>query len=209
MEKCPNSKRDRVMTKNDRNNVTVKKMLNADLTQLPPSVLKQIDEEKKFKYISQCLKKGGYKLNWEKVRSEILEQMEGLLDTPLHSILTRSWEGYEKIQKIAFEQIDSGLSTISIVPLCSHKICSRQCPQITLSIEHYDKVILPITVDLKLMLSNVVVKLQYGKITNIIAGTCQGIGIVKYENIKLIKQKISAFYLLENIEASEVMRIAA
>ena len=197
------------MVKSYRNNATVKKILNADFTQLAPSVIKQIDKDKKFKNISHCLKKRSYKLNWEKVRSEILEQMEGLLDTPLHGVLTRSWEGYEKIQKTAFEQIDSGLDTVSIIPLRSHKIRSRQRPQITLSIEQCDKIILPITIDLELMLSNVVVKLQHGKITDIIAGTCQGIGIVRYENIKLIKQKISEFYLLEKIENTGITKVAA
>ena len=197
------------MMTRDLDNISLKKILRANLTQLSEPLLEQFDAEKKIHAISHCLKKQSSKLNWENIRKEILWQMDSLLDIPLHSVLTRSWEHCEKVQRLAEAQIDSGLDTVSIVPLRSHKIHSRQCPQITLGIDTCERIILPISIELNLSLSNVVVKLQHGKIINIISGLCKGAGVVKYEHITLLNRKIPEFHLLECIDNQDTLREAA
>ena len=177
---------------------SLKKLLRPNLAQLPVVVLKQFDSEQSINPVKLCLKNQPSNMEWTSFRREILGQLESLLDIPLHSVLTRSWEKCDKVIHTAQSQLDSGLDTVSVVPLRSHRIHSQQQPQITLSIDGCEKTVIVLTINLELSLSNVVIKLQHGKIKRIISGLCKGTGTVKCGNTLLVERDIMEFHLLEN-----------
>lgn len=181
----------------------LRKLLKANLNQLSTRSLQQFDNESDVKKVKDCIKQQSSQMKWSSFRKEILGQLENLLDIPLHTILTRSWESCEKVKKIAEIQIASGLDSTSIVPLQSHKIRSHQQPQMTLNIENCETTIFPLSIALELSFSNVVVKLQHGKIKSILSGLCEGTGIVKYGEILLAERDIITFHLTENFSKNK------
>lgn len=180
---------------------SLKKLLRPNLTQLAGNVIKQFDTEPNIQSVRSCLENQPTNMPWASYRKEILKQLENLLDTPLHSILTRSWIKCEKVSRTATIQLESNLDTVSIVPLRSHSIRSHQQPQITLCIENCENTIIPLAINLNLSLSNVVVKLQYGKIQRVISGLCKGQATIGCGKTVLVKRDIMEFHLLEDTDA--------
>ena len=183
---------------------SLKKLLRPNFVQLSEHCLQQFDNDLNIKKVRNCLEKQSSQINWLSFRKEILSQLENLLDIPLYSVLTRSWDSYEKVKKIASAQLHSGLDTVSVVPLRSHKIRSHQQPQMTLNIENCEKIVLPISISLDLSFSNVVVKLQHGEIKRVLSGLCKGSGVVKYGDILLAERDIMEFHLSEEISKEKI-----
>ena len=178
---------------------SLKKILKPNLTQLPDNIIKSFDAEPNIQSVRSCLESQPTIMEWPSYRKEILNQLENLLDLPLHSVLTRSWMKCEKVSHTATTQLESGLDTTSIVPLRPHRIRSHQQPQVTLCIENCENTIIPLTINLNLSLSNVVVKLQHGKIQRIISGLCKGSASITCGSTLLAERTIMEFHLLENI----------
>ena len=184
----------------------LRKLLKANLNQLSKQSLEQFDNEPNVKKVKDCLEQQSTQMQWPSFRKEILGQLENLLNIPLHTILTRSWDNCERVKEIAEVQIASGLDSTSIVPLQSHKIRSHQQPQMTLNIENCETAIFPLSIALDLSFSNVVIKLQHGKIKSILSGLCEGSGTVKYGDILLAKRAIMTFHLTENFSENKVAK---
>ena len=187
----------KVMTKTKQ--TSLKKLLKPNLTQLPDNIIKLFDAEPNIQSVRSCLESQPAIMEWSSYRKEILNQLENLLDLPLHSVLTRSWMKCEKVNHTVTTQLESRLDTISIVPLRPHHIRSHQQPQVTLCIENCKNTIIPLIINLNLSLSNVVVKIQHGKIQRIISGLCKGSASITCGSTLLVERSIMEFHLLENI----------
>lgn len=174
-------------------------LLKPNFADLPDDIVMQFDKDHAIVKLCNCLKQKAPHVEWHVFRKEILEQLEKLIDTPLHALLTRSWRQYDKLTKVIHDQIDNESEDVAVIPLHAHHVRSNQTPQLTLNIENCDRTILPIQINLDLSLKNTVVKAQYGKVISIMSGLCSGEGSIRYGDITLLETTISEFHLSEVI----------
>jgi hypothetical protein len=174
----------------------LKILLRPNLHRLSYSQQKQFDAEPKVAQIRSFLHEYAPKNSWNTFRNEILTQFENLLAIPLRPILVRSWNQHPDIQQISLSQSRSHLKN-NILPLATHTLCSQQQPNLVMQVEQGKTISLPLNIVLELSLSNVILKLDKGKVERIISGICEGSGHIQYGDTLLAQREFMGFRLTD------------
>ena len=174
----------------------LKTLLRPNLHQLSDAQQQQFDAEPKIAQIRRYLHQHAPSNHWDAFRTEILTQFEYLLTIPLRPILIRSWNQYEDIRHISLSKQRIHASN-AVLPLATHTLCSQQQPSLVMRVEAGKNISLPLNIELELSLSNVIVKLEQGKVQRIMSGICKGSGQIQYGNTLLAKREFMDFRLTE------------
>ena len=180
----------------------LKTLLRPNLHRLNDAQQKQFDAEPKVAQIRQYLQQHAPKNSWDVFRTEILTQFENLLAIPLRPLLIRSWNQHQDIQQISLSQSRTR-SQNNVLPLATHTLCSHQQPCLVMQVEAGKTISLPLNIVLELSLSNVILKLDHGKVISIISGICHGSGHIKYGDTLLAQREFMGFRLTDRISVSQ------
>jgi len=192
----PILREDKVIKPNGLKQTDLKTLLRPNLHQLSDSQQTQFDAEPKVAQIRHYLQQHAPKNNWNVVRTEILTQFENLLEIPLRPILIRSWDQHQNIRQISLSK-SRYCSENNVLPLATHTLCSQQQPNLVMQLERGKNVSLPLNIVLEISLSNVILKLNQGKVERIVSGICQGSGHIKYGDTLLAHREFMGFRLTD------------
>ena len=128
------------------------------------------------------------------VSSEVMKNLEGVLDVDLADIVLEGWGKYKELVQYRDRTRYPPDQTI-LLPLAHHEIRSVHKPYVDVMLD--DKPIgrVTFTVDLRLLFDGVVLVIRDGTIWEVKAGTCEGRGALSCGAIELINRRIVKFEL--------------
>jgi hypothetical protein len=137
---------------------------------------------------------------WQLIQQEMSQQLMGLLNISLDTILSRAWGKNEKVQAVIQKQKETGSEELAVIPLHEHKIRSDHRPKLNIFLDGEKISEIPLTVRVVLKLHDVILKVQHGSIQSVIGGCVEGLAVIYHYQHKLKEQ------LIDRFELSECMR---
>ena len=170
-------------------------LYKADFSHISEGVLRSLEATEEIQQLRHDIKTTVPNSDWRTIRSEIIKEMEQLLDIELYPILKDSWKTHQDVSReieAQQESSDSEVNTVSIVNLDQHEIKSTHSPY--LSINMGDKThLLRVFIGITLNLNNVTLVLKNGEIDEVVSGTVDGKGFMQYQNATLIEKDFLQF----------------
>lgn len=127
-------------------------------------------------------------LDWEAVQKQILNQVETLLDKPLWDILYPAWEEHDDVKKFIHEQSFDEDGVLGIAVLTDHELRSSYAPTIDINLNGDSQGVLCFFLGVKLDLIDITLKINKGKIEEVLSGTINGHIILQHQNATFIDQ---------------------
>jgi hypothetical protein len=146
-------------------------------------------------------------IKWPVALKEIVQRIDEILSVSIVDIMVRAWDK----SRILIKYLDKkkyGNETI-LVPLAEHTIKSTHHPYIELLINDKSVGKLNFNINLSIMLKGIILKIQNGKITEIMIGSCQGNGNIKCEGFLLAEKKLKSIKLPYAINFADGVAITA
>ncbi len=172
------------------NNLQV--LYKADFSDIHEGVLRSLEATEEIQQLRQTIQSTIPNSDWQVIRSEILTQLEQLLDIELYPILIDSWKTHQDVSRELNVQQESGVNEISIVNLDPHEIKSTHSPCLSITIgnnTHLMRSFIGITLKLK----GVTLIITNGEIDEVVSGTVEGKGFMQYQNATLIEKDFLEF----------------
>ncbi len=146
------------------------------------------------------------RLPWEGVLHNIRDRFEALLDIGLPDILVGGWNKYRILRKYVDKEKYPPEEVI-MIPLVDHTIESEHHPYLEFLVneESIGKIEFQITVSLTL--EGFTLKIQDGKVKEILTGNCKGKGTIKCENAVLFERELTPIHLPGSIDLGEGLPI--
>ncbi|MBT3383286.1 MAG: hypothetical protein HN778_01850 [Prolixibacteraceae bacterium] len=131
-------------------------------------------------------------LKWENIYREIIETGSNLLKTKLKDILENTWQKYSEVKQYLDEEKYNSEETF-LIPLLEHTVVSEHHPKIEIRIGDVYIGKIDFEVNLKLLMSGIILKISQGKIQGVKAGKCKSNGTFLCEGITLFEDENSEF----------------
>ena len=160
---------------------------------------KDAETEKEIQKIRTALESEISGLEWDKVKSQIYQQLDKLLDVSLGVVLARAWVSSRQVSKVIEQQNEEMTDAITVVPLLDHKVQSIHEPNLKIMLSDTQIGQLPLMVKFAFSLSGILLKIQFGKIQSVLAGKCNGVSSLSYQDVILQEKKIEEFDLPNEI----------
>ncbi|OGP75431.1 MAG: hypothetical protein A2Y80_01075 [Deltaproteobacteria bacterium RBG_13_58_19] len=157
--------------------------------------------------LQEALARKAPAISWSLFPSEFNLKVIELLDIDLADIFVRSWNKYRILKDYADPDQHSPDETI-LVPLGEHTIKSEQHPHIDIFLNETRLTTVDFQISLSLVLKGIILKLQGGRITEILAGSCQGKGSIKCENQVLFEGETKPVLFPGSIKLGEGIAIS-
>jgi len=130
------------------------------------------------------------RLKWKNVLDEVFATSSKLLNIGLKEILESAWSKYEEVKKYLDEDKFDTDETF-LIPLVKHTIVSNHNPKIEIRIGEIYVGEIDFELNLELILSGIILKINQGKIQGVKAGKCRSKGIFACEGIALFEDSSS------------------
>ena len=152
--------------------------------------LSKIELKDKVGELKKKINKKEPRLKWEKVFGEVKETSSKLLDIKLKEVLESAWGKYEEVEKYLDEDKYNTDETF-LIPLVEHTVVSEHHPKIEIRLGELYIGEIDFDVQLKLLLSGIILKISQGKIQGVSAGECRSSGTFICEGITLFEDESS------------------
>lgn len=148
------------------------------------------------------------KVKWPVAFNKIVEKIEDIFDIGILDIMVMAWNKYRILLKYLDREKYPPSETF-LVPLAEQTIKSEHHPfiEILINDELVGKIEFNITISL--MLKGIILKIQDGKIKEVLIGTCKGKGTVKCENLVILEKETESISLPGAIDLGEGIPIAS
>ena len=166
---------------------------------LKPNLQQATKIKKEMPRIQKILKSEIPELKWNRVEQDIYQQLDKLLDVSLGSVFANVWTASQQVKQIIEKQNQEMTGDISVIPLPTHKIKSKHEPKLKIMLNDEQVGIFRLTAIFGFKLSNILLKIQYGKIQTVLSGTCKGVGSLSYHDTQLLENQIPEFDLPTHI----------
>ncbi len=179
-------------------------LYKANFSHLPETAIRDLEATEEIQLLRSDIKAQIPGSNWTNIRVEILKEMQLLLDIKLQPIFIESWQTHQDVIREINVQKQSATDEISILNLSDHEIRSTHSPSLNITIAetvHPMRAFIGIT----LMLRDVSLIVQHGKIKEILSGTVNGKGFMQYQNATLIEKEFLDFDIAGKI-ADEITK---
>jgi hypothetical protein len=130
----------------------------------------------------------------EGVSSEVMENLQGVLDVSLVDVVLEGWGKYKELLQYRDRTRYPPDQTI-LLPLAHHEIHSIHKPYVDVLLGDRPIGRVTFTVDLRLTFDGVVLVIRDGSIWEVKAGTCEGRGLLSCGAIELADRRIVKFDL--------------
>ncbi|MFN3232339.1 MAG: hypothetical protein ACE363_09300 [Alphaproteobacteria bacterium] len=145
-------------------------------------------------------------ISWPAAKSTLADALTEALDVKLIDIVGGAWSKLKQLQEYRDPQRHPP-EEVSLVPLIEHKVRSIHAPAIDLLSGETVIAHLVFNVVLVLKLDGVTLKISGGRIVEIVSGTCQGTGILKYAEQKLAEKSTPAWAIPGSVSLGTGFRI--
>lgn len=145
-------------------------------------------------------------VGWPATWSEIVGKMKDLLDIGIPEIMVSAWNKYQILLKY-LDRKKYGPDETFLVPLAEHTIRSVHRPFIEVLINDQSVGKIQFGIDLSLHLKGIILKIQDGKIKEILTGSCKGKGILKCEDLIIMERETDSVPLPGSISLGEGLPI--
>jgi len=149
--------------------------------------LDEIESSPKISSMKEACSKEAKGIKWPVAFKEIVKKIGDLLNIGLPDIMVMAWNNSLSLRKYLDKEKYPPEQTF-LAPLIEHTIQSAHHPSIEIQINGKMIGKIELDINLALTLKGIVLKIQDGKIKEILTGSCKGKGTIKCENI-LIKEK--------------------
>jgi hypothetical protein len=142
------------------------------------------------------------KVKWPVAFGMVVEKISDLLDVKLLDIMVIAWGKYRSLQRyLDREKYPPGETFL--VHLAEHTIKSEHHPSIQILVN--DKLVgkIEFNIAISLMLKGIILKVQDGRIKEIITGTCKGKGTIKCEDYVILEKETESISLPGSIGLGE------
>ncbi len=146
-------------------------------------------------------------ISWSLIPSEFNLKVGELLDIDLADIFVRAWNKYRILKDYADPDKHPPEETI-LAPLGEHTIKSEQRPYIEIFLNEARLATITFQISLSLVLKGIILKIQGGRITEILTGSCQGKGSIKCENQVLFEGETESVVLPGSIKLGNGIAIS-
>lgn len=176
------------------------------LKELRQERLSAIESSNKIASLKERVSKEAKGIRWPVELSEIIKKVEDLLNISMPDIMVSAWNKYRILARYADKGKYKPNETF-LVPLAEHTIKSEHNPYIEILIN--DSVVSKIefNINVSLFLKGFVLKIQDGKIKEILAGSCKGKGLVKCEDLVMLEKETESIPLPGSIKLGEGIAI--
>ena len=146
-------------------------------------------------------------INWSLIPSEFNLKVGELLNIDLADIFVRTWKKYRILKDYTDLKKHPPEETI-LLPLGEHNIVSEQRPCIEIFLNETRLATIDFLISLSLVLKGIILKIQGGRIMEILSGSCQGEGCIKCENQVLFEGKTESIILHGSIKLGNGIAIS-
>jgi len=146
-------------------------------------------------------------VGWTTTWSEIVEKMKDLLDIGIPEIMVSAWNKYRILLKYLDREKYPPDETF-LVPLAEHTIRSVHRPFIEILINDQSVAKIQFDLDLSLYLKEATLKIQDGKIKEILVGSCKGKGVMKCEGLVILERETDSVVLPGRISLGDGLPIS-
>ena len=133
-------------------------------------------------------------IKWTGSKFEIIPRIAELLDIKIPTIFLSSWKKSDEIKKLLEESVSSPEDKFE-VNLTEHSITSEHKPYIEVIIKNVPVYKIEFDLDLTFTIDGFILKIQNGKIHEIVSGTCKAKGTLSWEQIKLLEKNLEPIKL--------------
>jgi hypothetical protein len=197
----------------------LKELFVPDFNSLSATTIRDFEAADEIQQLHQTIRKEIPKGNWEAIRKEIFRQMIDLLDIPLPPVFLDAWQQQQEVRRELIRQQDKMLldadggenannSDISaVISLTDHEIRTTHSPSLTLKMGNHETGETPVAIGkirlfigVKFHLQDVTLKIENGKITEVLSGQATGHGVMQYQNATLLEQEFLKFDLPQKLQ---------
>ncbi len=152
----------------------------------------EIEIQDKIVYLKNEIQRKEPRLKWKNTLNEVLVTSSKLLDMRLKDILERAWGKYSEVQKFLNVE-EFGVDEVFMVALHEHTITSVHHPKIEIRLGEVYIGAIDFDLQLRLVLSGIILKISQGKIQGVKAGKCKSKGNFSCEGVTLFEEETLAF----------------
>ncbi len=181
---------------------TLKELFSIKEKELSGKRLRRMKSVERMKSLKERLSTDAKEIRWPMAFSEVIKKINDLLNIRILDILAAAWDKYRDLLKYADRNKYSPDETF-FVQLAEHSIKSEHHPYIEILINDRPLTKIDFEIVASLALKGIVLKIQDGKIKEILAGSCTGKGIIKCEKFLLLEKETESFPLPGSISLGE------
>ncbi len=142
------------------------------------------------------------KVKWPMVLGPIAEKMVDLLDIPIPTIMVASWKKYKVLLEY-LDRVKYPPGEVFLVPMAEHTILSEHHPFIEIKVDERPVGRIEFEITLSLNVEGILLKVQDGKIMEVVTGNCTGAGKISCENQVLVEKETGSITLPGSIKLGE------
>jgi len=174
--------------------------------ELAQDKLSEIESSERIFSLKERVSKEVKEIKWPVTFSEIIKKIGDLLNIPIPDIMIKAWNKYGILQKYLDKKKYSPEETI-IIPLAEHTIKSDHHPYIEILINDEPVGKIKFDINIALTLKGITLKIQNGRIKEILTGDCKGRGTIKYENLVILERQLGSISLPGSIDLGQGVTI--
>ena len=167
--------------------------------ELTGAQLSAIESGDKMGQIRENLLKKIAKLKWAVALKKVMERMEDILDIGIGDIMINAWIKFGSLSKF-LDREKYPPEEVILVPLAEHTIQSEHHPYIEIMLNDKSLAKINFDVNIEIMLEGALLKIQDGKIKEIMTGTCKGEGSLVCEGYEIVKRELKTISLPGTID---------
>lgn len=147
-----------------------------------------------LKSMKESLFRKTKEVKWSVAFREIMNRIEKLLDLKLTDIMIDAWSKHQSVREF-MENSKKKPDDIFLLPLTEHEISSSHRPYVEILVNEEPLGKVDFTVEIIINLEGILLKIQNGRIIEIVMGSCKGSGSVACEDVTLIERELEKLNL--------------
>ena len=182
--------------------ITLNQIFSFKGTELSQNRLSAIESNEKISSLKEVFSKEAKGIRWPVAFNEIIKKIEDLLNIGIPDIMVMAWNKYKILLKYSDRKKYSPDETF-LVPLAEHTIKSEHHPCIEILIN--DKMVgkIGFDINISLKLEGIILKIQDGKIKEILTGSCKGKGTINHGDFVMFEKSLEPIQLSGSIDLGE------
>lgn len=186
----------------DKSQITLNQFFSFKGEELSQSRLSAMESSRKISSLKEVFSKEVKGIRWHVVFNEIMKKVGDLLNIGVSDIMVMAWNKYSLLLKYLDREKYSPDETF-LVPLAEHTIKSEHHPYIEILIN--DKTVgkIGFDINISLNLEGIILKIQDGKIKEILTGSCKGKGTISHGDFVISEKSLEPIQLPGSIDLGE------
>ena len=188
--------------------ITFNKIFSFNEKGLSQDRLSEIEATGKISSLKEGILKEVKETTWPVAFNEIMKKVGDLLNISVPDVMVTAWNKHRILRKYLDREKYPPDETI-LAPLSEHTIESEHHPFIEVLLNNKPVGKVEFNINIALTLRGIILKIQNGKIKEILTGDCEGSGRLEYEGLVLFERVTGPIPLPGSIDLGEGVPIAS